>query len=67
MTYFHRSGKYYGDGNYMSKKSDLYRIFDEVKEMRNGKYLPGLKTGHSDFMVLIDVPSHPHRYPHLVV
>jgi len=67
LKYFKESGKYIGEETYNSSKDDLFRIFDEVKERQQKKYLPGMKTGHDYFIVLIDVPSHPYNHPHIVV
>lgn len=79
LTYFKPSGKYYAGGEYETKVEStdfgwpmgasgpaLYRIWDEVDGMKTAKRLPGLREGHSDFTVLVDVPDHPHRHPHII-
>jgi hypothetical protein len=74
LTYFRPSGKYYDESQYeTSEKSDLagtnppiYRIFIEVARLRSERRLPGLREGHGDYAVAIDVPDHPHRHPHLL-
>ena len=67
LTYFKLSGKYYSEGSYPTDKKQLFEIWDEVKKLQEEKYLPGLLPGHSEFHVLIDVPEHPHRHPHLIL
>ena len=67
LTYFHESGKYGGEGNYNSYKNHLYEIFEEVKDKRNDRFLPGMTMGHSYYRVLIGVPGHPHNHPHLII
>jgi len=67
LTYFRRSGKYYSDGTYTTGLTDLWRIFEEVEDLRDRGELPGLLPGSRDFLVLIKVPNHPHDHPHLVV
>jgi hypothetical protein len=67
LDYFKRSGKWYSDGEYETEKSELFEIWEEVGEMAEKKRLPGLMEGHSDFVVLVSVPDHPHDHPHLVI
>ena len=67
LTYFRRSGKYYTEGEYNSEKRHMHEIFDEVQLKSEMGTLPGLMKGHSDFIVLIDVPEHPNNHPRLVV
>lgn len=67
LTYFTPSGKYYSAGSYTTNKMGLYDIWDEVEDMRAQKDLPGLSPSPSDFIILIDVPEHPHRHPHLIL
>lgn len=79
LTYFKPSGKFYAEGEYETgvpdedcgwprdiKAPPLWRIFNEVEALKDEKRLPGLIEGHSNFSVLIDVPDHPHRHPHLI-
>uniref|UniRef100_A0A6M3LQH1 Uncharacterized protein n=1 Tax=viral metagenome TaxID=1070528 RepID=A0A6M3LQH1_9ZZZZ len=67
LTYFKESGKYYSEGSYETPEISLYQIFEQVKLLIDTKKLPGLMEGHSDFYVLVDVPSHPNRRPRLFV
>jgi hypothetical protein len=79
LRYFKPSGKWYADGEYETQVPDsaielipgvrgpaLFRIWEEVAAMKADRTLPGLRSGHSDFTVLVDVPDHPHRHPHLI-
>lgn len=67
LTYFKPAGKYYSQGEYQSKYSDLDDIWDEVRYMQGTRHLPGLTEGCSEFTVLIEVPGHPHDHPRLIV
>jgi len=69
LTYFKRSGKYYSTGCYHDvENKGLSDIWQEVKNRRDAGLLPGLSSGdHSEFIVLIDVPDHPHNHPRLLV
>lgn len=67
LTYFKKSGKYYSNSRYTTHKEQLFEIWDEVKKLQEEKNLPGLLPGHSDFIISVDVPEHPHRHPHLIL
>lgn len=67
LTYFKPSGKYYSEGEYDTELSDLYEIWLEVHVKRFAQCLPGLIAGHSEYIVSVDVPEHPHNHPHLCV
>jgi len=79
LTYFKPEGKYYASGEYDTavpvvefsgppgaSGPPLHLILDEVSDLRERRRLPGLVEGHSEYAVLIDVPGHPHRHPHLL-
>lgn len=79
LTYFKPSGKFYAEGEYETRLSAddlqhppgarapaLFKIWEEVAQIRNERCLPGLISGHSWFGVLIDAPDHPHRHPHFL-
>lgn len=66
LSYFKDTGKWYSDGTYNSEKVELYAIFDEVRNLKRMKKLPGLMEGHSDFIILIDVPEHPNNGPRII-
>lgn len=66
LTYFKQRGKYYSNGDYLSKKLQMYEIFQEVAEMLKQGNRPGLVDGGTDhFHCLIEVPDHPHNHPFL--
>lgn len=67
LIYFKPSGKYYSEATYVSDKEQLYEIWDEVKQRMVVKKLWGLMIGHSEFHILVDIPKHPHRHPHLIL
>lgn len=68
LTYFKPNGKFYTQGDFWMKGEGvrLDEIFDLVEQKAIAYKLPGLKEGHSDFVVLVDVPHHPHNHPHLI-
>lgn len=67
LTYFRATGKYSGSGSYQTKLGMLWEIWKEVETLAHLKTLPGLMKGHSNYHILIDVPNHPHRHPHLLL
>lgn len=66
LTYFKNTGKMYTEGRYSTDKDDLNQIWDEVRSMIRAKTLPGLEKGSWDFMILVQVPDHPHNHPRIV-
>ena len=66
LIYFKQTGKFFSEGTYETEKEHLFQIFTEVREKTHSGDLPGLIKGHSEFLVSIDVPDHPHRHPHLI-
>jgi hypothetical protein len=69
LTYFRRSGKYYCEGTLeVDASRDLFKIWEDIRALRNACRLPGLIEGHSDeYIVSVDVPGHKHEHPHLIV
>jgi len=67
LIYFKQTGKYYSEGDYETEKEHLFEIFDEVRKKLRRRILPGLIQGHSNFIVSVDVPDHPHRHPKLII
>lgn len=65
LTYFKPTGKYYSEGDYETSKTDLWKIWNEIKEMVLKGQLPGLVEGAREFIVSVNVPDHPHNHPHL--
>lgn len=80
LTYFKPTGKFYASGEFDSQCPSheltrypewiigpyLHAIWVEVAVLVEAKRLPGLEEGHSDFLVSVDVPDHPHNHPHLI-
>ena len=81
LDYFKTNGTYCSSGtlevpDFMSQSlgglssgiaTPLFEIWAIVRLLQYEKSLPGLKEGHSDFTVLVNVPKHPHDHPYLVI
>lgn len=67
LSYFKPTGKWYSDGEMTVDPMPLYEIWGRVASLAQGRLLPGLQEGHSEFIVLVDVPDHPHAHPHLII
>ena len=67
LTYFSKGGKFRSEGHFYTEQTPLFRIWEMVGKMKRNGSLPGLVTGHSGYIVLVDVPEHPHRHPHLLI
>jgi len=68
LTYFKSTGKFYAHGQYRTQAKELYKIWREVEKKLNSGSLPGLMPGHyHEFLVLVNVPSHTHNHPHLIM
>jgi hypothetical protein len=67
LTYFKSSGKYYTSGEFESAHpaTHLWKIVDEVRELRGARRLPGLVEGLNEFDVLIEagLDGVPHLLP----
>lgn len=66
LNYFRETGKFYSEGDYRTNKVHLWEIWEEVQDMLDNRKLPGLIEGHSEYSVIVDVPQHVHRHPHLI-
>ena len=67
LTYFKQSGKYYSSGSCDVPDSyAMYDIHKHVESLKLTRTLPDLGPGHSNFIVLIDVPDHEHNHPILI-
>lgn len=67
LTYFKPTGKYYSEASVMSAGPELFDIWDDVRTWMRTQCLPGLMAGHSEFIVLVEVPDHPNAHPHLML
>ena len=67
LTYFKPSGKYYSTGEMeVPGTMHLQDIWDIVDGRISAGQLPGLIEGHSEFIVYIEVPRHPHNHPRIM-
>ena len=67
LDYFKNNGKYYTSGSYDTDLEDLTDIWSEIRSMGARQVLPGLHIGHSEVIVSVDVPNHPHNHPKLII
>jgi len=67
LTYFKGNGKFYSKGKYNSEHTHLFEIWNEVSRMQKEGKLPDLVDGAGMPIVLVKVPRHPHRHPHLCI
>lgn len=61
LTYFKKSGKYYGEGEYETKFNQMFEVFDEVRTL---PFHPGL-SGRWDGPILVTCDSET-GYPELI-
>lgn len=54
LQYFKHSGKYYSSGEYESSHHMLYDVVKEVRKMQSDGKLPGLVSGATEFVILIE-------------
>lgn len=68
LSYFRPTGKFLTAATTTSSRAALHEIWADVNEMRRLGRLPNLRpgTGH-DLFVVVDVPDHPQRTPHMVM
>jgi hypothetical protein len=68
LTYFLPTGKYYSSSEDLTVPGTmpLYEIWSIIDGKISAESLPGLIKGHSEFIVLVEVPGHPHNHPHLM-
>lgn len=72
LTYFKKNGTYYSDAEYETDSAfSLNTIWVQVRDMREDGFLPGLSRtdaefGHTEFLVLVEVPEHQYEHPKIV-
>jgi len=67
LTYFKPdTGTYYSEGEYTSECKHVHEVHGEVALLCLRQNLPGLRVGHSPFIVLINT-DHEHNFPQLVL
>ena len=68
MQYFKPSGKYVGEGELkVDPTKEMFEIFEIARNLQEKRRLPGLRSGHDIYYVLVNAPGHRNDYPHLVV
>jgi hypothetical protein len=68
LIYFRPTGKFLTRVETVIAHEALAKIWEEIQEMRRLGRLPGLRPGAGrDLLVVVDVPDHPQRVPHLVM
>ncbi len=68
LVYFRPTGKYLAHAQTMVAHEALEQIWEEIHELRRIGRLPGLRPNAGrDLFVVVDVPNHPRRVPHLVM
>ena len=68
LTYFRPTGKFLWTADATVDRDEMVEIWEEVDDLRRLGRLPGLRPGAGrDLLIVVDVPDHPHRVPHLVM
>lgn len=66
LTYFRQTGKHLTDAETTIARDAITDIWAEVDDLRRLGQLPGLRPGSGrDLFIVIDVPDHPQRVPHM--
>lgn len=63
LAYFKPNGTYYSSGSFETEFTDLCNIWYSIKKKILNKELPELVKGHSDYVVLVNVPEHRDNHP----
>jgi hypothetical protein len=68
LEYYRPTGKWYANAEMKAHFSaPMYEIHEMVRHTMETGLLPGLMYGHSEFMVRVNVPRHPHNFPHIII
>lgn len=68
LIYFRQTGKFLTIAETTSTRRGLVEIWEEIDDKRRLGQLPGLRPGAGrDLFIVIDVPDHPQRVPHMVM
>lgn len=66
--YFRPKGKFLAVAEMTTAQDELIDIWEEIDDMRRLGRLPGLRPmAGRDLLIVVDVPDHPQRVPHLVM
>lgn len=66
LTYFKRSGKWYGEETYETDKTNIFDVHEEVKDMRFYGTLPGISGSGNQFMIHVEVDG-PFNVPKILI
>lgn len=68
LSYFRQTGKFLTTAETMIVHDEIVEIWEEIDDMRRLGQLPGLRPGAGrDLFIIVDVPDHPQRVPHMVM
>jgi hypothetical protein len=68
LTYFRPKGKFLTTAETVIAHDEIVEIWEAVDDMRRLGRLPGLRPGAGrDLLIVVDVPDHPQRVPHMVM
>lgn len=63
ITYFKQSGKFYSQGEYESSCTNMFTVFQEVRDLFAQDKRPGLVDGPMEFCAVVDSDD---GYPALI-
>ena len=68
LIYFRQTGKFLATAETTIAHDEIVEIWEEVDDIRRLGRLPGLRPGAGrDLFIIVDVPDHPQRVPHMVM
>ena len=68
LIYFRQTGKFLATAETTIAYDEIVEIWEAVDDMRRLGRLPGLRPGAGrDLFIIVDVPDHPQRVPHMVM
>jgi len=68
LNFFRLTGKFLTSAELIIDEVAIADIWEKVHELRRMGQLPGLRTNSGrDLFIVVDVPDHPQRVPHLVM
>src|SRR4029077_5418505 len=68
LSYFRQTGKFLAAATMTTSREAIVEIWADVNDMRRLGRLPHLRPGTGrDLFIVVDVPDHPQRSPHMVM
>lgn len=67
VKYFKTTGKYYGEGEFKSTGGTIWEILNELRGKLDNDIRPGLVDGKNEYIIIMEVPGHPHDHPTLIL